>query len=184
MLWGGSLGALEVRSEGGETRLSGRFPYGAQTELAPGRHEIIAPRAFASRLEAGEDVHLLAGHDYGRPLASRSAGTLTLTDTEAALVLEARIDPGTSWARDFLAAHAAGLIRGLSPGFRVPPGGERVESRGSDLVRTITRAALYELSTVTVPAYPQAQLQARSWRPGPPVASGQALARILGRWRA
>ena len=43
MLWGASLGALELRSEGGETRLRATFPYGAETELAPGRREIIAP---------------------------------------------------------------------------------------------------------------------------------------------
>ena len=51
MLWGGNLGALELRSEGGETRLRATFPYGAETELAPGRHEVIAPRAFADLLQ-------------------------------------------------------------------------------------------------------------------------------------
>lgn len=163
MLWGASLGGLELRSEGGETRLRATFPYGAETELAPGRREVIAARAFADRIEAGEDIHLLAGHDYEKPLASRAAGTLTVTDTDAAVMIEARIDGGTSWARDFLAAHASGLIRGLSPGFRVPPGGDRVVGRGDDLVRTVTRAQLFEVSAVTVPAYPAAQIEARSW---------------------
>lgn len=163
MLWGASLGALEVRSDGGETRLRATFPYARETELAPGRREVVASRAFADRIESGEDIHLLAGHDYEKPLASRAAGTLTLNDTDAALHLEARIDGGTSWARDFLAAHASGLIRGLSPGFRVLPGGDRVVARGDDLVRTVTRAALFELSAVTVPAYPAAQIEARSW---------------------
>jgi uncharacterized protein len=167
MLWGASLGGLELRSEGGETRLRATFPYGAQTELAPGRREVIAARDFASRIEAGEDIHLLSGHDYEKPLASRAAGTLTLRDTDAALVLEARIDGGTSWARDFLAAHASGLIRGLSPGFRVEPGGERVEPLGKGQLRTVTRAALYELSAVTVPAYPKAQIEARNWASAP-----------------
>ena len=36
MLWGASLGALELRSEGGATRLRATFPYGAETELMPG----------------------------------------------------------------------------------------------------------------------------------------------------
>ena len=168
MLWGGaSLGGLELRSEGGETRLRASFPYGAETELARGRFEVVAPGAFRSRIESDEDIHLLLGHDYGQPLASRSAGTLTLRDTEAALVLEARIDGGTSWARDFLAANAAGLIKGLSPGFQVEPGGERVESRGKDYLRTINRAALFELSAVTLPAYPKAQIEARNWASDP-----------------
>ena len=64
---------------------------------------------------------------------------------------------------DFLAAHASGLIRGLSPGFRVADGGERIERRGTELVRTITQADLFEVSAVTVPAYPQAQIEARAW---------------------
>lgn len=184
MLWGGNLGALEIRAEGGETRLSARFPYGAQTELAPGRHEVIAPRAFAGRIEAGEDIHLLAGHDYEKPLASRAAGTLTLTDTDTAVIIEARIASGTSWARDFLAAHASGLIRGLSPGFRVQPGGERIEARGNSLLRTVTRAQVFEFSAVTVPAYPSAQIEARAWETHQDRQPVRGAVHPFNRWRA
>lgn len=184
MLWGGNLGALEIRSEGGATRLRASFPYGAETELAPGRREIIAPRAFAARIDAGEDIHLLFGHSFDKPLASRAAGTLTLTDTDAALLLEARIDSGTSWARDFLAAHASGLIRGLSPGFAVLPGGEKIESRGGDLLRTVTQAALFELSAVTVPAYPQAQIEARAWETHQDRQPVRGAVHPFNRWRA
>lgn len=183
MLWGASLGGLELRTEGGETRLRATFPYGAETKLAPGRWEVIAPRAFASRIVAGEDIHLLSGHDYEKPLASRAAGTLSLRDTDAALVLEVRVDSGTSWARDFMAAHSAGLIRGLSPGFRVEPGGERIEPHGRGHLRTVTKAALYELSTVTVPAYPQAQIEARAWASDPMVRRLNLLY-ANQRWRA
>ncbi|UOM34860.1 HK97 family phage prohead protease [Acuticoccus sp. I52.16.1] len=180
MLWGASLGALELRSEGGATRLRATFPYDTQTELAPGRHEVVASRAFAERIEAGEDVHLLSQHDYSHPLASRSAGTLHLTDGDDALRIEATLDDGTSWARDFLAAHRSGLIRGLSPGFRVARDGERIERRGSDVLRTITRAALFEISAVTRPAYPAAQIEARAWNATAP-AKGVSAAY---RWRA
>lgn len=183
MLWGASLGALELRSDGGATRLRAVFPYATETELAPGRREAVAPRAFASRIDAGEDIHLLSGHDYTKPLASREAGSLTLRDADAGLEIEAEIDTGTSWARDFLAAHKAGLIRGLSPGFRVLPGGERIEQRGETLVRTVTAAELFELSAVTRPAYPQAQITARAWTPECE-APGAGLARALNRWRA
>ncbi|MDO9638120.1 MAG: HK97 family phage prohead protease [Pseudotabrizicola sp.] len=166
MLWGAAYGALELRQENGGVRLSGRFPYSTETELAPGKAERIEARAFAERIEAGEDIHLLSGHDYEKPLASRAAGNLTVTDTDAALVIEATIDGGTSWARDFLAAHSAGLVRGLSPGFRVPTGGERIERRGAGLLRSIQRAELFEISAVTRPAYPQAQIEARCWNIG------------------
>jgi uncharacterized protein len=184
MLWGGNLGSLEVRAEGGETRLTARFPYGARTTLAPGRHEVFAARAFAERIEAGEDVHLLSGHDYEKPLASRAAGTLTLRDTDAGLELEARVNSGTSWAADFIAAHRAGLIRGLSPGFRVPEGGETVKRDGQGLLRVITRAELFEVSAVTVPAYPQAQIEARAWEAHQDRLPVRVPVHPLNRWRA
>lgn len=183
MLWGAMTGSLELRGEGGETRLTARFPYGRETEIASGRFEVIAPRAFAARIAAGEDIHLLAGHDFNRPLASRSAGNLTLADGDDALTLEARIDGGTSWARDFLAAHASGLIRGLSPGFRVPQGGERIERRASGVLRTITGADLFEISAVTRPAYPQAQIEARSWETHQDRQPRHSPVYHLNRWR-
>lgn len=183
MLWGASLGGLELRSEGGATRLRATFPYGAETELAPGRREVIAPRAFADRISAGADIHLLAGHDYEKPLASRAAGNLTLTDSDAALVIEAEIDGSTSWARDFLAAHGSGLIRGLSPGFRVDQGGERIERRGAGILRTITRAALFEISAVTRPAYGQAQIEARAWETHQDRQPHRGAVHHLNRWR-
>lgn len=185
MLYGAANGgALELRRNAkGGVRLVGRFPYATETELAPGRLEVFEARAFAARIDMGGDIHLLAGHDFDRPLASRAAGTLTLRDTPAALEFEATLSDGTSWARDFLAAHEAGLIRGLSPGFRVPSGGESVERRGNGLLRRIRRADLHELSAVTVPAYPAAMVEARNWTPAPE-APDAGLARTLARWRA
>lgn len=183
MLWGASIGALELRSEGGETRLSATFPYARETELAPGRREVIAPRAFADRIEAGENIFLLAGHDFNKPLASRAAGNLTLTDDDEALRIEARIDAGTSWARDFLAAHASGLIRGISPGFRVASDGERIERRSDGLLRTVTRAALFEISAVTRPAYPAAQIEARAWETHQDRQPYRGAIHPLNRWR-
>ncbi|MCG7623016.1 HK97 family phage prohead protease [Epibacterium sp. Ofav1-8] len=174
MLWGAHTGSIELRNEGGETRLRATFPYGLETVLAERvgmgreRREMIAARAFADRIERGEDVHFLSGHDFNKPLASRSAGTLTLTETDNALTVEATIsaDMGqVSYVRDFLSAHAAGLVRGLSPGFRVRPGGEAVEERGNAILRTIKAADLIEISAVTKPAYPQAQIEARNWQP-------------------
>lgn len=185
MLWGGFNGELELRSEGGETRLRGRFPYGTATALASGRKEQFAARAFAARIEAGEDVFLLSGHDFEKPLASRAAGSLDLFDGDDALTFEARIDGGTSWAKDFVSAHRAGLIKGLSPGFRVPKGGEVIERRGDDLLRTVRAADLFEISCVSKPAYSQAQIEARAWELG--VGDNNAktgLHRTLNRWRA
>jgi len=96
MLWGAATGALELRAIDGGVRLSGRFPYATETELATGRAERIEARAFAGRIEAGEDVHFLSGHDYAKPLASRHAGTLEIRDTPEALEFDATLSDGTT----------------------------------------------------------------------------------------
>ena len=182
MLWGGLHGGLEIRQEGELCRVAGRFPYETQTELAPGYHETIARGAFASRVNSGEDVHFLAGHDFEKPLASRKAGTLRIRDGDDALTFEAEISANTSWARDFLAAHGAGLVRGLSPGFRVERDGERVTRLGDTVHRTITEASLVEISAVTRAAYPTAQIEARNWSADIPTVRASMPARQ--RWRA
>lgn len=110
-----------------------------------------------------------------------------MTDTADALVIEARIAPGiagASYVADILAGIKSGLTVGLSPGFRVSPdpGAETIRSMGSAVLRTVNAAILEEISIVTRPAYPAAQIEARSWQPGvePPDAG---VMRHLARWR-
>ena len=191
ILFGASESGLELRRQAdGSTRLSGSFPYNRTAVLSDGgrngrpRKESFASRAFSYRVEdPTAEVHLLVGHSYDRPLASRGAGTLRLTDSDAALSFEATILPAiaeTSHGRDALAMIAAGLAVGLSPGFRMPPAravppeqAERIEEEPDRpdqgmhraIIRTILQALLYELSIVTAPAYPEAQVEARNWSP-------------------
>ena len=209
MLWGGADGGLELRAaRDGSRRLKGRFPYNKRAVLSDGgrkgrpRKEVMASRAFAYRVEDPKaDIHLLVGHSYDRPLASRGAGTLLLSDSDAALTFEAIITPemlGVTYVQDFLAGFTAGLIMGISPGFRIPPertvpDAEKVEeedpAEGMALIRTIFQALLYELSAVTVPAYPEAQIEARNWTPAEPgkliipESPEAGLQRSLNRWR-
>jgi len=181
----GAPTAFEVRAEGGTTRLSGRFPYGAEATLGDGRRELFAAGAFRSRVAAGENIFLLAGHDPEKPLASTEAGSLTLRDDDEALHIEARVVSTTSWANDALAALAAGLTKGLSPGFRVPAGGDLVTRGDGGLLRTVKRADLFEISMVSRPAYDAAQVALRNWQPDAvAAASDAALRRALARWRA
>lgn len=213
MLWGGHDGGLEVRrAKDGATRLRGRFPYNKRAVLSDGgrtgrpRKEKFAPRAFAYRVERPkEDIHLLVGHDYSKPLASKGAGTLNLTDTAEALIFDATIAPEieeVSYVRDALAAFAAGLIVGLSPGFRIPPQravkeAETIEEEPDDgsidedgnprrgaIIRTVHHALLYEMSLVTRPAYPDTQIEARNWEAAICEAPDAGLRRVLNRWRA
>lgn len=197
MLWGGHNGGLELRrSADGVSVLSGRFPYGVATVLIDGgrtgqaRKEEIAARAFAARIEAGDEIHFLSGHDPEKPIASRNAGSLSLTDSDDALSFEARITPdmaGVSWVSDLLSSVQAGLVRGISPGFRIAngEGAETIRTEPGAIVRTVKKADLIELSAVTRPAYPQAQIEARSWQAASqPRAYDAGLHRTLQRWRA
>ncbi|RVH03046.1 HK97 family phage prohead protease [Sinorhizobium meliloti] len=183
MLYGAPT-TFEIRTEGGSTRLSGAFPYGAETTLGGGRRERFAARAFRSRIEAGENIFLLAGHDPEKPLASTEAGSLTLRDDDDALHIEARVAATTTWANDALAALAAGLTKGISPGFRVAPGGDIVTRSADGLLRTVNAAELFEVSLVTRPAYDAAQIAARSWALANDEAPDAGLRRALNRWRA
>ena len=189
MLWAMHSGGLEIRKRASRAlAVRGRFPYGKRAVLSDGgrtgrpKKEVIAPGAFAYRINIPtEDIHLLVGHSYDRPLASRLAGTLMVQDTPAAVTIEAEISEdmqGVSYVRDFLAALSAGLIVGLSPGFRIPPPrtvpdaesvAEEDPSEGTALIRTVHQALLYELSAVTVPAYKEAFIEAQ----------GDALADVL-----
>lgn len=198
----GELTLEERALKSGNRRLRGRFPYNKRAVLSDGgrkgrpRKEVFAPRAFAYRVERpAEDIHLLIGHSYDRPLASRSAQTLALQDSDEALSFEAILTPevqATSWGADFLSAYAAGLIMGLSPGFRIPPeravpNAETVEeedpAEGMALIRTIWAALLYELSLVTRPAYSETEVEARNW--SLPQEPGRVIRPNMGalRWR-
>lgn len=180
---------LEVRkARDGSHNLVGRFPYNSLATLSDGgrggrpKKERFAPRAFAYRVEREEkQIHLLSGHDYGKPLASRSTGTLSLKDSDEALTFQAKITPqiaDTSFGVDALAMIYSGLAYGISPGFRLPPKrrvekSEEIEDEGHDpendvfnaLIRTVLSALLYEISVVTRPAYTASQIEARNWNP-------------------
>jgi HK97 family phage prohead protease len=204
MLWGGVAtgGGLELRRENdGSVRLRGRFPYNEPAILSDGgrsgrpRKEVMASNAFEYRVNRpDEDIHLLVGHDYDHPLASRGTGTLNLRDTAAALMFEANVRRAiaeTTHGKDALAMIGAGLAVGISPGFRIPPeravpdAEEVVEedpAEGMALIRVVKSALLFELSVVTRPAYPKAQIEARSWRPAS-LPRIRGLSHPLKRWR-
>lgn len=174
MLWGGSKGGLEVRtSADGHTVLRGRFPYAVPTVLQGGRdrrREVFEARAFGASLADNSDVHFLVHHDFDRPLARRAAGSLSFDDSDDALTFEATLAPemrSVGYVKDFLGALGAGLVGGISPGFRVPQGGDYVKRDGSGVIRVVRSASLVEISAVTKPAYPAAQIEARNWSPRP-----------------
>ncbi len=159
---------LEIRQDGERPIITGRFPYGGLAIIGTRRQERFLPGAFRPGLAVdNHEINFLLSHDMARPLASRNAGTLTLADSPDALTFEAVLpaEPDqTSWQRDFMLAHAQGLLRGLSPGFNVLPKAEAEAANPAHpgtTIRTISAALLGEFSAVTRAAYPDTTLEAR-----------------------
>lgn len=171
-------GELEIRKRRDGARIvRGSFPYMRNAILSDGSKgrpvkERFKPGAFEFRIaDPLAEIHLLVGHDYGQPLASKKTGTLTFKDTAKALLIEAIITAAiaaTPHGATALALIGAGLAVGLSPGFRLPPkqtvpDAETIEdedpSEGRAIIRTINDCLLYEMSIVTAPAYHEAEVE-------------------------
>ena len=128
-----------------------------------------ARRIILERELAARNVDLLRGHSFDKPIASMLAGTLKVEDSREALRFEADLPENPpSWVTDTVRAVEAGLIRGVSPGFRVPPASavanaeELVDEPGTGVqIRQINQAVLYELSLVTRPAYVESEVDLR-----------------------
>ena len=113
----------EVRAT--EDGISGMLPYGKDTVISGAgkvRKQRIQPGAFKFAIDQPDrEISLVIG-DGSRPLASKQAGSLKLTDTPEGLRFEVKQLPKTSYARDFLALLRAGSIApGIIPIFsRIP----------------------------------------------------------------
>lgn len=204
---GAAGGGLELRREGdGSVRLTGRFPYRSTALLSDGGRngrpvkEMIEPGAFAYSIEdPDQDIALLHGHSFDKPLASKRAGTMRFRDSPSALVFTATIVPAimrTSYGSDTVSQIEAGLAIGISPGFRLPP--ERAVPREEAeviedepdrpaagmhraMIRRIRQAILVEFSIVSRPAYREAEVElARSLSVAATVRRGPT---HLRRWR-
>ena len=125
------------------------------------------------------NIHILAGHSYDRPMGDMLRSGARVTSTREALEFEIDLpdesnQPG--YMRDTIAMIRAGLIGGISPGFRVPPravvpDGERLEPEIGNpavQVRVIENAVLSELSIVTRPAYSETDIDVRALEAIPP----------------
>ena len=166
---------LEIRRSGGMSTLSGRFNYGSTATIRNRgrvRKERFEPRAFRFAIEdETRQLDILVGHDFGKPIASRKAGTLSIADGDDAVNFEARLpDDPPSWVVDAEKSIAAGLMVGLSPGFTVPPASvvpdaeELVPEEGNPgvQIRVIRSAVLREFSVVTAPSYADAAVDLRA----------------------
>ena len=119
------------------------------------------------------NIHVLAGHSYDKPMGDMLRTGAVITSTREAVEFEIELPDESnqpSYMRDTVAMVRAGLIGGISPGFRVPPravvpDGERLEPEPGNpavQVRVVENAVLSELSIVTRPAYSETDVDVRA----------------------
>lgn len=150
--------AVELRTAG--RTLAGHAAVWDRPTLIGGRFtETVRRGAFTAHLAGTAETWLLAHHDFTAPLGRTGNRSLILSEDDIGLAFEATL-PETRAADEVLTLTRAGILTGASFAFRVPAGGD-VWSNGRER-RELRQIDLVEISAVTVPAYPDAKISARS----------------------
>ena len=150
---------IETRQEGdGTMRLAGYAAVFNDPSVPLPFSERIAPGAFRKTLSETPDVRLLINHE-GLPLARTKNNTLTLTEDETGLYIDALL-PDTSEARDLWTLVQRGDVDQMSFAFRVI----RQSWNKDRTERILTEVSLADgdVSVVTYPAYPTTTVEARA----------------------
>lgn len=158
--------AIELRegSDGGPSKLVGYAAvFNRFSENLGGFVEKIAPGAFRTSLEGGDDILAYMNHEGGlSQLGRRSNGTLTLVEDDIGLRVEIT-PPDTTAGRDALTLVSRGDVQNMSFGFSVrEDGDEWIERDDGMYERTLNSVRLFEVSPVSTPAYPDTTIAARS----------------------
>lgn len=162
-----SAACVEVRArkEGEESRIIAGYAvkWGMRSSFM-GFYEVFQRGAFAEYLsDAAREVLLLNQHDWKQPLARRTNGTLKVEEDDIGLKFEAELNDSTR-AADVIKDIESGNVGGTSFCFRsrkeTYTDGEW-DNEKNPVVREILKADLYEISPVTVPAYPDSEVGTR-----------------------
>lgn len=121
--------------------------------------EVIDPKALDGVDLSG--VVMLNQHDYSQPLASVKAGTLQLDTDDKGLHFTATLDDSVSYANDAYANVKSGNVDSMSFRFDIDDGGDEfTQDDQGNVTRTIKQVKdLFEVSTVTIPAYDDSNVQ-------------------------
>lgn len=149
-----------VTGDDGTVRLRGYAAVFDQEATGLPFREVIRRGAFAESLGRGDEVYLLVNHNTDElPLARRSSGTLTVTEDDHGLLVEANLDPANPRAAELISALTRNDVSEMSFAFRVPKDGE---VRNEDGLRELVRADLFETSVTTWGAYNQTEVGLRT----------------------
>lgn len=158
-----AFGGLQVRAVDG--KVVGLRGYAAVFDKPSldlgGFIEIVRRGAFSRTLKENREVLAFAYHDYSKPLARRSAGTLTLSEDGTGLLADITLAE-TTLARDVAADVQARNLEGMSFGFYTRKDTWTRGAAGQPDTRELIDVDLFEVSVVTLPAYPDTSVALRS----------------------
>lgn len=139
--------------------------FNAKTRLHGDLWERVAPGAFTESLKR-DNVFALWQHDWAMPLGDLKSGTLRLWEDEKGLGYE--INPGdTDYAVNLVKNIKRGVVRQSSFGFERLKDTPLRDSETKGVIRTLERVRLFDVSPVTLAAYPQTEgLTVREARDG------------------
>lgn len=157
--------SVEIREEEGKRTLTG---YAVKWEM---KSHAMGWRQFKEQFKRGaftdsltnHDQLALWSHDTSKVLGRTKNGTLRLFEDEIGLRFELDL-PNTTLGNDAYETIKRGDVDGVSFGFNMLKQ-EWDENDVENITRTILKAKLLEISPVAFPAYPDSQVQARSYDP-------------------
>lgn len=125
-----------------------------------GFKEKISRGAFAESVK--RDIVALWSHNPDLVLARTTNGTLTLEEDESGLKFRMLLDDD-QWGDFAFRKIKRGDVKGMSFGFRIAPkGDEWGYNEKKELIRTLSKVQLLEVSPTAFPAYTQTKVSARS----------------------
>jgi len=132
--------------------------FNRRTKLYRGLWEQVAPGAFTESLKLTElkkhNVVALWQHDMGKPLGDTTSGTLRVWEDEKGLAYAVK-PRKTTYGLDLIENVKAGIVRQSSFGFDIIKHSDSMD--GQEIVRTLQNVRLYDVSPVTIAAYPQTE---------------------------
>ncbi|CAN5750596.1 hypothetical protein BH10ACI4_BH10ACI4_16950 [soil metagenome] len=144
----------------GRTLSGYALTYNSPSKDLGGFTEIIAPGAVTETLANNPDVLCLRDHDPTILLGRTKSGTLTLADDAVGLRFACKL-PDTQQASDLATSVARGDLDGVSFGFRCQEDKWTSDGAGN-LIRTLLKIDLFEVSPTSFAAYPAASVSVRS----------------------
>jgi HK97 family phage prohead protease len=156
--------AKELRvqnSPDGSRTISGSLLYNQPSQDLGGFTEILSPGVFAGSLDG--DILCLRDHSATLLMGRTKSKTLTLTDDAVGLRFRCTL-PNTSQANDLATSIERGDLDGVSFGFRTIEDVWTSDGEGN-IIRTLLKVTLFEISPCSFPAYPSSTVSVRSCPP-------------------